>query len=267
MRTSAHVLKMRIKEGAAGYGVYMMLLEILRDADGRSMFYFPEGMAYAINERDVDLVKRVCEDYGLFNIDKDDIITSPWLNAQMAEYDAKKAAAVEAGRRGAAKRYAKAAADGASAAEKVNDPKGTLKAPNSNKPNPNIINQTKLNQTESKSKLLDLSWGNWSGEELFLIARQAGNVFSPLDREELAMRASAQAMKDEPDKNPDVILQLVDAMGFNHEQYQVVDSILDGGRIGTPRMREALRILNDWNARTFRARYPFEHLICKLLDS
>lgn len=266
MRTSAHVLKMRIKEGAAGYGVYMMLLEILRDADGRAMFYFPEGMAYAINERDIDLVKRVCEDYGLFNIDKDDIITSPWLNAQMAEYDAKKAAAVEAGRRGAAKRYAKVAPDGAAAAEKVGDPKGTLKAPNSNKPNPNIKNQTKLNLTDSKSKLLDLSWGNWSGEELFLIARQAGNVFSPIDREELALRASAQVMKDEPDRNPDVILQLVEAMGFNHEQYQVIDSILEGGRIGTPKMREALRILNDWNAHTFRARYPFEHLVCKLLE-
>lgn len=266
MRTSAHVLKMRIKEGAAGYGVYMMVLEILRDADGRTMFYFPEGIAFAINERDVDLVQRVCEDYGLFDIDKDGNITSPWLNTQMAEYDAKRTAAVEAGRRGAAKRYNKTATDGSAAAEKVSDPKGTLKAPNSNKPNPNIINQTKPNPTESKSKLLDLSWGNWSGEELFLIARQAGNVFSPIDREEIALRASAQVMKDEPDKNPDVILQLVDAMGFNHEQYQVVDSILDGGRIGTPRMREALRILNDWNTHTFRARYPFEHLVCKLLE-
>lgn len=266
MRTSSHVLRMRIREGAAGYGIYMMLLETLRDADGRKVFNFPEGLAFAINEPDIDLVKRIIEDYGLFNVDKDGFITSPWLDAQMAEYDAKKAAAAEAGRRGAAKRYGKKPEEPAENRNPTGGAMGSLKAPHSNKPNPNIINQTEINPTNSKSRLLGLQWGKWSGEELFLIARQCGTIFSPLDREEAAMRSSSEAMKPEPEYNHDLPVQLADAMGLTHEQYEVVADIIGHSKIGTPRLREAVRILNAWTDKSFRAKYPFEHLICTLLD-
>lgn len=266
MRTSSHVLRMRIREGAAGYGVYMMLLETLRDAEGRRVFNFPEGLAFAINEPDIDLVKRVISEYGLFNEDKEGFITSPWLDSQMAEYDAKKAAAAEAGRRGAAKRYGKQPEKAPENIEQAGKAIGTPKAPNSNKPNPNIINQTEINPTTSKSRLLGLTWGKWSGEELFLIARQRGTIFSPLDREEAAIRASSEAMKPEPEYNHDLPVQLADAMGLTHEQYEVVADILGHSKIGTPRLREAVRILNAWTDKSFRAKYPFEHLICSLLD-
>lgn len=266
MRTSSHVLRMRIREGAAGYGIYMMLLEILRDADGRKVFNFPEGLAYAINERDIDLVKRVIEDYGLFNIDEDGNITSPWLDAQMAEYDAKKAAAVEAGKRGAAKRYGKKPEEPAENSNPMGGAKGSLKAPLSNKPNPNNINSTEINPTNTKSRLLGLTWGKWSGEELFLIARQKGTMFSPLDREEAAIRSSSEALKPEPEFNHDLAVQLTDAMSLTHEQYEVLSDIIGHSKIGTPRLKEAVRILNAWTDRSFRAKYPFEHLICSLLD-
>lgn len=266
MRTSSHVLRMRIQEGAAGYGVYMMLLETLRDAEGRRVFNFPEGLAFAINEKDIDLVKRVIENYGLFNEDKDGYITSPWLDAQMAEYDAKKAAAAEAGRRGAAKRYGKKPEAAPENSEQAGEAIGTPKAPNSNKPNPNSINQTEINPTNSKSRLLGLTWGKWSGEELFLIARQRGTIFSPLDREEAAIRAAKELTKPEQEYNHDLPVQLADAMGLTHEQYEVVADIIGHSKIGTPRLREAVRILNAWTDKSFRAKYPFEHLICSLLD-
>ncbi|MBQ3187038.1 MAG: DUF4373 domain-containing protein [Alistipes sp.] len=266
MRTSSHVLRMRIREGAAGYGVYMMLLETLRDADGRRVFNFPEGLAFAINEPDVDLVKRVIEEYGLFNLDKEGFITSPWLDAQMAEYDAKKAAAAEAGRRGAAKRYGKKTEAAPENGDPIGGAMGSLKEAHSNKPNPNIINSTEINPTTSKSRLLGLTWGKWSGEELFLIARQRGTIFSPLDREEAAIRATSEAMKPEPEYNHDLPVQLADAMGLTHEQYEVVADIIGHSKIGTPRLREAVRILNAWTDKSFRAKYPFEHLICSLLD-
>lgn len=257
---------MRMKEGAAGYGIYMMLLEALRDADGRRVFNFPEGLAYALNEKDVDLVRRVIEDYGLFNEDKDGYINSPWLDAQMAEYDAKKAAAAEAGRRGAAKRYGKKPEAAPENGDPMGGAMGSLKVPNSNKPNPNIINSTEINPTNSKSRLLSLTWGKWSGEELFLIARQKGTIFSPLDREEAAIRAAQELTKPEPEYNHDVAVELTDAMHFTHEQYEVVADIMAHTKIGTPRMKEAMRILYAWKDRSFRAKYPFEHLICSLLD-
>lgn len=260
------MLRMRMKEGAAGYGIYMMLLEALRDADGRRVFNFPEGLAYALNEKDVDLVRRVIEDYGLFNEDKDGYINSPWLDAQMAEYDAKKAAAAEAGRRGAAKRYGKKPEAAPENGDPMGGAMGSLKVAHSNKPNPNIINSTEINPTNTKSRLLGLTWGKWSGEELFLIARQRGTIFSPLDREEAALRASQELMKPEQEYNHDLPVQLADAMGLTHEQYEVVADIIGHSKIGTPRLREAVRILNAWTDKSFRAKYPFEHLICSLLD-
>ena len=260
------MLRMRIREGAAGYGIYMMLLETLRDAEGRRVFNFPEGLAFALNEPNIDLVKRVIEDYSLFNLDKEGYITSPWLDAQMAEYDAKKAAAAEAGRRGAAKRYGKQPEKPAEESNPMGGAMGSLKNAHSNKPNPNIINQTEINPTTSKSRLLGLQWGKWSGAELFLIARQKGTIFSPLDREEAAIRASQEMMKPEQEYNHDLPVQLADAMGLTHEQYEVVADIIGHSKIGTPRLREAVHILNAWTDKSFRAKYPFDHLICSLLD-
>ena len=51
------------------------------------------------------MVDRVLHNYGLFNIDDDGLLTSPWLLEQMEAYDNKKRRLQEAGRRGAAKRF------------------------------------------------------------------------------------------------------------------------------------------------------------------
>lgn len=266
MRTSDHVLSMRIQEGAAGYGIYMMLLELLRDAEGRSMVFNPAHLAFAINEPAVDLVERICKNYGLFTIEKDGVMRSPWLDAQMAEYDAKKQAAIEAGRRGAAKRYAKQAAEQEENRDPIGGGKGSLKVPLTNKPNPNIINSDKPNPTESKSKLLDLHVGKWSGEELFLIARQKGTPISELDRQEVVLRIAEFERQNRYDYNPEFILRLCDTMKLSHEQYEVLTMLLDGGKVGTPAMQTAVRIYNEWERKEFRAKYPFEHLVCKLSE-
>lgn len=267
MRTSDHVLSMRIQEGAAGYGVYMMLLELLRDAEGRSMVYNPAHLAFAINEPAVDLVERICKNYGLFTIAKDGVMRSPWLDSQMAEYDAKKQAAIEAGRRGAAKRYAKQAAEQAENGDPIGGGKGSLKVPLTNKPNPNITLPNDTNQTQSKSKLLDLHIGKWSGEELFLIARQKGTPISDMDREEAANRLKDLERQNRYDYNPEFAIRLCDTMRLSHEQYEVINVLLEGGKVGTPAMIAAVKIYNEWERKEFRAKYPFEHLVCKLTES
>lgn len=96
---------MRMREGVAGYGVYWMLLEMLRDAPGYQLFYFPESFAFSINCPDISLVERVCKEYGLFEFDDKDNMSSPWLCGAMAEYDERKSKLREAGRRGAAHRW------------------------------------------------------------------------------------------------------------------------------------------------------------------
>lgn len=107
-RVTSNVLRMLMREGVAGYGVYWMLLEMLRDAKGFRLLFFPESFAYALHCDDVNLVARVCKDYGLFKFDNEKFMSSEWLEEAMGEYSDKKAKLQEAGRKGAAKRWAAA---------------------------------------------------------------------------------------------------------------------------------------------------------------
>ena len=97
---------MQMREGVAGYGVYWMLLEMLRDCPNYRTFYFPESFAFAFHVPDVGLVERVCKEYGLFEFDDNDNMSCPWLSTVMDEYDEQKKKRSEAGRRGAARRWA-----------------------------------------------------------------------------------------------------------------------------------------------------------------
>lgn len=104
-RLAGGLLRLRIDEGAAGYGVYWMILELLRDAPGYKITSDPKAIAFAINEQDISLVERIINNLALFNIDSDGLLDSPWLNDQLSAYDDKKRKLQEAGRRGAARRY------------------------------------------------------------------------------------------------------------------------------------------------------------------
>lgn len=108
-RMASQVLALRIEEGAAGYGIYWMLLELLRDAPNYKFSANPKALSFAINESDSATVERVVRNYGLFDFDDSGLMFSPWLLEAMGEYDERKAKLREAGRRGAAHRWAAAA--------------------------------------------------------------------------------------------------------------------------------------------------------------
>lgn len=105
MRDFSQVLTLRIEEGSAGYGIYIMVLQLLRDMPMYSMGDNPKRIAFALNEPDISMVERVLHNYGLFDIDDDGLLNSPWLSEQLSVYDQKKKKLQEAGRRGAAKRF------------------------------------------------------------------------------------------------------------------------------------------------------------------
>lgn len=105
MRDFSQVLTLRIEEGSAGYGVYVMVLQLLRDMPAYSMGDNPKRIAFALNEPDVTMVDRVLHNYGLFDFDSEGLLNSPWLTEQLSAYDSKKKKLQEAGRRGAAKRF------------------------------------------------------------------------------------------------------------------------------------------------------------------
>lgn len=154
-RVSSNVLRLLAKEGAAGYGIYWMLLELLRDAPSYSLTYEPEVLAYSLHIQDTDQVRRVCEQYGVFTIQKDGTLYSEWLGGAMQEYDERKEKLRAAGKRGAAHRWA-----GTSSQD--SEPIATLSEEDSK---PLAHNVTQSNVIERDITLPDTSQGPRVGVE------------------------------------------------------------------------------------------------------
>lgn len=265
MRTADHVLACRIQEGSAGYGVYIMLLELLRDAESRSLVFNPSNLAFAINEPDVELVRRVCTEYGLFDLDDDNRLSSPWLEAQMAAYDDAKQAAREAGRRGAAKRYGKPVP-----AESTNDSLPiTPLCPPPSVPHGNITNViNKTDSTNSRSKLLGLSWGDMTGEDLFNLARGARSEIDDMTRQWVeGKQTELNRTKGRDKHNLRAVLEVADHFGLGQEMFIWLLKYTNMGEVARPPIMKLLQIERECTETKFKPKYAAEYIICKLLES
>lgn len=264
MRTADHVLAMRIQEGAAGYGIYVMLLELLRDSETRSLVCNPKNLAFAINEPDIALVERVIRDYGLFEVAPDGAFRSPWLQQQLEEYDAKKEAAREAGRRGAARRYGK---EQGSAGSDDRVAIGTLCPPPS-APYSNITNKTnKTNKTKPTSKVQELSWEGYSGNDLFSLAR---TIEPPLDDITCKWAEAKQKELDEQrgrnKHNLDIIVEICRHYKLGGNMFAFLLKYTNLGQVGRPELVKLIAIFNGNKKDGFTPKYPAEYLLTKLLE-
>lgn len=95
-----------VQEGFAGYGIYWALIELLRDAPRYRYSADEKILAYVLHAQDVDQVGRVLRNFGLFDFDTDGLFFSPWLEESLGAYDEQKKKLQEAGRKGAARRWA-----------------------------------------------------------------------------------------------------------------------------------------------------------------
>jgi len=66
-RNDPKIVKLRMKLGWAGYGIFWAIVEMLRDEDGYAMQTEYESIAFALNEQ-CDTIKSIIEDFGLFKI-------------------------------------------------------------------------------------------------------------------------------------------------------------------------------------------------------
>ena len=264
MRTADHVLAMRIQEGAAGYGIYVMLLELLRDSDTRSLVCNPKNLAFAINEPDVALVERVIKDYGLFEVAPDGAFRSPWLISQLEEYDAKKEAAREAGRKGAARRYGKQI-ETTDTSDRV--PIGTPCPPPS-VPYSNITNNINENKIKpTKSKLANLEFEGYTGDDLFSLAR---TIQPPLDdvtrRWAEGKQKELDAQRGRNKHNLDAILEVCDHYKFGDGMFTFLLKFTNLGQVGHPGLVKLLAIYTANKKEKFTPKYPAEYLLVKLLE-
>lgn len=104
-RSSSMLVTLLIEEGFAGYGIYWAIIEVLRDAPAYRYSPDPRVWSYVLHAPDSEQVRRVLQDYGLFDLDDDGLMFSPWLSGQLDSYDDSKRKRQEAGRKGAASRW------------------------------------------------------------------------------------------------------------------------------------------------------------------
>lgn len=264
MRTADQVLSMRIQEGSAGYGVYVMLLELLRDAENRRLVFNPRHLAFAMNEPDVDLVQRVVQDYALFTMDDDGKFSSPWLEQQMNEYDAKKAAAVAAGKRGAARRYGKSYQV---EAEEDRVPIGPPMATQQDA-NGNITQHNKTNEINStKSKLLGMTWRDWDGERLFNLARKKEPEIDDMSRKVVEDRQrELEAKRGKDVHNLGAVLDVCDFFHVGVGMFAFLAQYTNYGRIGSPELMRLLALEKECRKTQFTPKYPAEYILVKMLE-
>lgn len=98
------VLRMRMTEGSSGYGIFIMLLELLRDSEDLKTSYDPAVIAWALHESDIDRLRRVCENYDLFKQTDNGELYCPWLTDIMSEHTERHQKLSEAGKKSAAAR-------------------------------------------------------------------------------------------------------------------------------------------------------------------
>lgn len=251
LHQSGKVLAMMAREGAHGYGVFLLLLQLARDDEDRWLPNDVAQLSYAIRETDTELVGRILQNYDLFQPTNDKFVECPVLSDLMQEYDTKKAAAQAAGRRGAAARYGKATAE-----QPHSDPTATPQQPNSNK---TIQDNTKGNFTQSRSKLLGEEFMGLAGADLVSFCRSEGKLIS----EELIKGYRDMA---KPGFTPYFLAETCAWFGVHQGIFSALIKWCNYAKCGDPRYTFLLKLQKDAEKADFRPKYPAEYLISKCIE-
>lgn len=245
MRDFYQVLTLRIEEGSAGYGVYVMVLQLLRDMPNYSMGDNPKRIAFALNEPDVSMVDRVIHNYGLFDVDGDGLLSSPWLTEQLSAYDSKKKKLQEAGRRGAARRYGSNEDREAIATLSNGDREAIAIKPNATKYNDTQDNETTAMQCD--------------GEDWKLICSQQG---LKVDEELVVAIASTQ-----PEGHaPGYVAQVCARYGIGQNVLDYILRVTDNANLENRRYRQFCALVNRIQGEKYTPTYPANFFCSKLAE-
>lgn len=251
LHQSGKVLAMMAREGAHGYGVFLLLLQLARDDEDRWLPNDVAQLSYAIRETDTELVGRIIQNYDLFQPTNDKFLECPVLTDLMSEYDTKKAAAQAAGRRGAAARYAKATAE-----QPHSDPIATPQQPHSNS---TLQDNTKGNFTQSRSKLLGEEFQGRAGAELVSFCRSEGKAIDKdfIERCDKAAR---------PGYTPQFLAEACAWFGVHQGIFGAIGAWCNYAKCGDPRYAFLLKLQKDAEKADFRPKYPAEYLVSKCIE-
>ena len=262
MRNQERILDLRINEHAQGYGLYVMVLELLRDAKNYRVKYRPEHIAFAINENDIDTLKRVCEKYDLFEVDENGYLFSPWLTESMAALEEKRERYAEAGKMGAQKRWGVKKTEQKQELTKNSDAIATLKDVNSDA----IACQCDANSIYI-NKLINKS----TNHSTTCVWEVGGGVivnFQQMDelcRDKSAPMTKTAAMKEckgnDDAHNRLMIIDIAHFFKLTLTQYKWLNYITQEGLIGGKETMELIKLYNKCKEDKFTAKYPMNYIL------
>ena len=248
------VLKMRMTEGSAGFGIYVMILEQLRNSDSYSIKFEPAVLAWSLHEPDVDRLTRVVQAYGLFNITEDGTMSSPWLCSVMAEHDNKRAKLSAAGKKSAAMRQ-QSSKEVATTLPAAQQPPCNEVAPNSQQINKRKEINKKINTTPSTSG---------EGEEVDIFSEEYISAVGKSQCELFDPDKHAMGMKSDSKHNYEVLIAAALQYRLTVHQFVVLNMAVNDCAIGTPRFMEFIRCLRHCKDTNFKPSFPFEYFMSKL---
>lgn len=179
-RNSEKLIRLRMRHKAAGYGVFFMILERLREEPNYMSVKDYNVIAFDLRE-DASLIKSVVEDFGLFVFTEDGkYFYSESLSRRMGIKDQEKVKRSEAGKKGMARRWANGAEKSADNTEENNnvitvlsetDNNGVTTVENS------ITSKVKKSKVkESKDKKEKSPKGDTKKDELSLLPHKVEHV-------------------------------------------------------------------------------------------
>lgn len=273
MRNEINIIRMRQRWGSAGYGVYVMLLELLRESEGQQVFYFPEALAYSLHENNIEMVESVCRDFSLFTFTGDDIMSSPFLAMCQAQAEERAAKAREWGKMGAKARYSRAdqrhpspepgqepgAAAPISDADHGNIPYtlpmgGGMDSPCINQET-NDNNDTKEKENQpTKSKLVAMEWLGLPGADWLEMCSSPD-----LMREPEALR-----ILDLPPvagRNPAILVDWIRQFGLPKKLYGTLQTLSGDWRVDSPVFQAIFAVVKHVRDTKYKPAHPAQYLV------
>ena len=273
LRIGKDVIRMRRSEGAAGYGIYVMLLELVRDSEDQQVFDDPESLAFAIHEDDVSMITRICHDYSLFTLTDDGYLRSPFLAICQQQADERAAKAREWGRMGAKARYSRAdqchpspepgqepgAAAPISAADHGNIPYalpmgGGMDSPCINQKEQPKGEEKESNQQPTKSKLVAMEWLGVRGSDWLEVCRSSSKI-SLTDIEE------RYGMTIDRDHNPLMLREWYANWPIPEQLFLLLRTLTDNWRVSHPAFVALNAVRMHVQKTQYRPQHPWEYLI------
>lgn len=261
-RNSDICIDLLMSEGAAGYGVFIMLLELLRECDGYKIKDDAARLNFALRIGDVQLVERVLHNFGLFESSEDGYLVCPVFTESMSSYEKKRAMKQAAGRarhqpseqnpKNAAEPQQSVSNDAAEPQQKVS----TNAQYSIVKNGITEVNTSQSTETSASSGVLMYTFGGVCeirSEVLKKIEREACTGASPEVLENLYTRANGRWLC-----NVASFFKLTD------NQVQLLWHISDKGNLNHQNTKDILAAMQSAKAMQKPVKYPISYILSKI---